>query len=106
MNKIKRGDEVVVITGKDKGKNGKVLKRVEDRVFVSGVNMVKRHTKPVPLQNKPGGIIEREAPVHVSNVAIYNAELSKADRVGFRIEDKDGKKVKVRIFKSNSKQIA
>lgn len=97
--KIKRDDEVVVLAGKDKGKRGKVLKVVtgSDRVIVEGVNVVKKHQKPNPALNVPGGIMEQEASIHVSNVAIYNPETGKADRVGFRIED--GKKV--RTFKSN-----
>jgi len=97
--KIKRDDEVVVLAGKDKGKRGKVLKVVTDtgRVIVEGVNVVKKHQKPNPALNVPGGIVEQEAPIHASNVAIYNPETGKADRVGFRFED--GKKV--RTFKSN-----
>ncbi len=97
--KIRRDDEVIVIAGKDKGKAGKVLRVVteSDRVYVEGVNIVKKHQKANPQANEPGGIIEKEAPIHVSNVAIINSETGKADRVGFRVED--GKKV--RYFKSN-----
>lgn len=97
--KIRRDDEVIVIAGKDKGKSGKVLRVVteSDRVYVEGVNIVKKHQKANPQLNEPGGIIEKEAPIHVSNVAIINSESGKADRVGFRFED--GKKV--RFFKSN-----
>ena len=97
--KIRRDDEVMVIAGKDKGKAGKVLRVVaeSDRVYVEGVNIVKKHQKANPQLNEPGGIIEKEAPIHVSNVAIINSETGKADRVGFRFED--GKKV--RYFKSN-----
>ncbi|GAB5413305.1 MAG: 50S ribosomal protein L24 [Congregibacter sp.] len=98
MLKIKRDDEVIVLAGKDKGKRGKVRKLVDDqRVIVVGVNMIKKHTKPNPQAGIQGGIVEREAPIQVSNIAIFNPETSKADRVGFRVED--GKKV--RFFKSN-----
>mgnify|MGYP001245867012 CR=1 FL=1 len=98
--KIKRDDEVVVLAGKDKGKRGKVLKvdTASNRVFVEGVNIIKKHQKPNPALGIPGGIVEQEAPIHVSNVAIYNPETGKADRVGFRFED--GKKV--RFFKSTN----
>ncbi len=101
--KIRRDDEVVVLAGKDKGKQGKVLSVVtdKDRVFVEGVNLVKKHQKPNPQAQIPGGIIEKEASIHISNVAIVNPQSGKADRVGFRVED--GKKV--RIFKSNGEQI-
>lgn len=102
MQKIRRDDEVIVIAGKDKGKRGKVLKVLaDDRLVVGGVNLVKRHTKPNPMLNQQGGIVEKEAPLHVSNVAIFNAETNKADRVGFRVED--GKKV--RVFKSTQKPV-
>jgi len=103
MQKIKRDDEVVVIAGKDKGKRG-TIKRVlkDDRFLVSGVNMIKRHTKPNPMAGKQGGIVEREAPIHASNVAIFNSETGKADRVGFQIKE-DG--TKVRIYKSTQTQI-
>ncbi|GHB33802.1 50S ribosomal protein L24 [Salinicola rhizosphaerae] len=103
MHKIKRDDEVIVIAGKDKGKRG-TIKRVldNDRYVVSGVNMIKRHTKPNPMVGNPGGIVEREAPIHASNVAIFNAETGKADRVGFQVQE-DG--TKVRIYKSTQKQI-
>ncbi len=98
--KIKRDDEVVVLAGKDKGKRGKVLKvdTASNRVFVEGVNIVKKHQKPNPALGVAGGIVEQEAAIHVSNVAVYNPETGKADRVGFKIED--GKKV--RFFKSNN----
>ena len=101
--KIRRDDEVIVLAGKDKGKRGKVLKVItgKDRVIVDGVNMIKKHEKPVPQLEKPGGIIEKEAPIHVSNVAIFNPASGKADRVGFRLED--GKKV--RVFKCNGEII-
>ena len=98
--KIKRDDEVVVLAGKDKGKQGKVLKVLtdKDRVIVEGVNVVKKHQKPNPALGESGGIVEQEAAIHISNVAILNPETGKADRVGFRTED--GKKV--RFFKSNN----
>lgn len=101
--KIRRDDEVIVLAGKDKGKRGKVLSVVTEssRVFVEGVNLIKKYQKPVPQLNQPGGIVEKEASVDVSNVAIFNQETGKADRVGFKIED--GKKV--RIFKSTGKTI-
>jgi large subunit ribosomal protein L24 len=101
--KIRRDDEVIVLAGKDKGKRGKVLSVVTEsgRVFVEGVNLIKKHQRPVPQLNQPGGIVEKEASIDVSNVAIFNPETGKADRVGFKIED--GKKV--RIFKSTGKTI-
>lgn len=101
--KIRRDDEVIVLAGKDKGKRGKVLSVVNEsgRVFVEGINLIKKHQKPVPQLNQPGGIVEKEASIDVSNVAIFNSETSKADRVGFKIED--GKKL--RIFKSTGKTI-
>ncbi|MCL4153281.1 UNVERIFIED_CONTAM: hypothetical protein GTU68_013816 [Idotea baltica] len=99
MAKIKRDDEVVVIAGKDKGKRGKVQRILEDgRVIVSGVQMIKKHQKPNPQLEIPGGIIEKEAPIAVSNIAIVNPETNKADRVGYKVLD-DGKKV--RVYKSN-----
>jgi large subunit ribosomal protein L24 len=103
MRKIKCNDEVIVIAGKDKGKRGTVSRLVgDDKVVVAGVNIVKRHTKPNPNAGQAGGIIEKEAAIAVSNIAIFNPESSKADRVGFRIEE-DGKKS--RIFKSTNKAI-
>lgn len=103
MQKIKRGDSVVVIAGKDKGKRGSVL-RVEsdDRVVVEGVNRVKKHQRPNPLKNETGGIIEFEKSVHVSNVAMLNPATQKADRIGFKILE-DGRKV--RVFKSNGEMV-
>ena len=102
MLKFKKDDEVVVIAGRDKGKRGDVLSVLDDgRLMVSGVNTVKKHKKPNPNVNEQGGIITQEAPIDFSNVAIWNAEEGKADRVGFRVED--GKKV--RIFKSTGKVI-
>ena len=102
MQKIKRDDEVIVIAGKDKGKRGTVKRVIENRFVVSGVNMIKRHTKPNPMAGNQGGIVEREAPIHASNVAIFNSETGKADRVGFQVKE-DG--TKVRIYKSTQTQI-
>ena len=101
--KIRRNDEIIVITGKDKGKRGKVRSVLtgKDKVIVEGINMVKKHVKPNPQLQEPGGILDKEAPIHVSNIAIYNADSGKADRVGFRLED--GKKV--RFFKSNNELV-
>jgi len=102
MLKIKKDDEVVVITGRDKGKRGTVLQVLSDgRLLVSGVNLVKKHQRPNPNAGQAGGIVSREAPIEASNVAIWNDENGRADRVGFRLED--GKKV--RFFKSTSKAI-
>ena len=103
MKKIKRDDEVIVTTGKDKGKRGKVLKVQDDgRVIVSGINMIKKHTKPNPMLGTPGGIVEKEAPIQVSNVAIFNPQTGKADRVGFQVKE-DGSKV--RIFRSTNEAV-
>ena len=102
MLKIKKDDEVVVITGRDRGKRGTVLQvRKDGRLLVSGINLVKKHQRPNPNVGQAGGIVEREAPIQVSNVAIWNDQASKADRVGFRVED--GKKV--RFFKSTNNVI-
>jgi large subunit ribosomal protein L24 len=103
MRRIRKGDEVVVIAGKDKGKRGNIMRVMTDgRVVVSDVNMVKRHTKPNPGRGVPGGIIEKEMPVDVSNVMLYNPQTSKGDRVGFRTLE-DGRKV--RYFKSTSEVV-
>jgi len=101
--KIRRDDEVVVLAGKDKGKQGKVLKVLvaEDRVVVEGANLVKKHQKPNPHMGVAGGIVEKEASLHVSYVAVVNPATGKADRIGFRTED--GKKV--RFFKSNGELV-
>ena len=101
--KIRRDDEVVVIAGKDKGRRGKVLQvRPDNRVLVSGVNLIKKHMKPNPTLGKQGGIVEKEAPLHISNVALFNPENDKADRVGFRVSE-DG--TKVWVFKSTGKEV-
>lgn len=103
MQKLKRDDEVIVIAGRDKGKRGKITRVLRDeRVIVSGINMIKRHTKPNPNLGKQGGIVEKEAGIAISNVAIYNPASGKADRVGFKLQD-DG--TKVRIFKSDQSEI-
>ena len=103
MNKIRKGDEVVVITGKDRGKRGTVLRVLEDdRLVVENVNMVKRHTKPNPQRGEPGGIIDKEMPIQASNVGLYNPSSGKADRVGFKFLE-DGRKV--RIFKSDGEVV-
>jgi large subunit ribosomal protein L24 len=102
MLKIKRDDEVIVLAGKDKGKRGKVRKVLTDnRVVVAGINMVKKHTRPNPQAGVAGGIVEREAPIQVSNVAIFNPDSNKADRVGFKVEGD----TKVRIYKSTGQAI-
>ena len=103
MRKIKKGDNVVVIAGRDKGKRGDVTHTVgPDYVLVAGINQVKRHTRPNPMKNQPGGIVTKEMPIDVSNVAIWNPVTLKADRVGFRMLQ-DGRKV--RFFKSNGEVI-
>lgn len=102
MRKIKRDDEVIVIAGKDKGKRGNVMTVLGDRLIVSGINMVKKHTKPNPMMGKAGGIVEKEAAIAVSNVAIFNPQTGKGDRVGFKVLE-DG--TKSRIFKSTGEII-
>jgi large subunit ribosomal protein L24 len=102
MNKIKKGDQVVVIAGKDKGKQGTVSSVLDDKLIVENVNMVKKHTKPNPNKGEPGGILDKEMPLDASNVAIYNPETGKADRVGVKILE-DGRKV--RYFKSNGEVV-
>lgn len=103
MAKIKRNDEVIVITGRDKGKRGKVLRILDDaRLTVSGINMVKRHTKANPQAGIAGGIVEKEASLHISNVALVNPATGKAERVGYKVLA-DGKKV--RVFRSSGEAI-
>ena len=103
MNRLRRDDEVIVIAGKDKGKRGTISQLVgDDQVLVHGVNMVKRHTKPNPNAGQPGGIVESEAPLDISNVAIFNSDTNKADRVGIKLAE-DGSKT--RVFKSNGQEI-
>jgi len=102
MFKIKRDDEVIVLAGKDKGKRGKVRRVLDNgKLIVTGVNMVKKHTRPNPQAGVQGGIVEQEAAIQSSNVAIYNAATSKADRVGFKVEGDR----KVRVFKSSGDAI-
>ena len=103
MNKIRKGDEVIVIAGRDKGKRGAVAQRKDESyLMVDGVNMVKKHAKPNPLKGIAGGIVEKNMPIHQSNVAIFNAATGKADRVGIKLLA-DGKKV--RVFKSSGDEI-
>jgi len=103
MNKIRKGDEVIVLTGRDKGKRGTVSLRVdEDHVVVDGVNVVKKHVRPNPMKGTTGGIVDKTMPIHQSNVAIFNPASGKADRVGIKLLD-DGKKV--RVFKSSGEEI-
>ena len=102
MNKIRKGDEVIVLAGRDKGKRGKVVLRKDDeRVVVEGINLVKKHTKPNPMKGTTGGIVEKAMPIHQSNVAIFNPATGKADRVGIKA---DGDK-NVRVFKSSGEEI-
>ena len=104
MNKIKKNDDVIVIAGKDKGNRGSVLSVLDnDRVLVAGINKVKKHQKPNPVKGTTGGIVEIEKPIHISNIAIYNATTKKADRVGVK-QLEDGRKV--RVFKSSGEMIA
>ena len=103
MNKIRKGDEIVVLAGRDKGKRGKVvLRKDESHVVVEGINLVKKHTKPNPMAGQEGGIVEKSMPIHQSNVAIFNAQTGKADRVGIKLLA-NGKKV--RVFKSSGEEI-
>jgi len=103
MQKLKRDDEVIVIAGKDKGKRGKITRLLNnDRLLVSGINMIKRHTKPNPNMGRQGGIVEKEAAIQISNVAIFNPNTEKADRVGISV---DGDGNKVRVFKSDNSTI-
>lgn len=103
MKRIRKGDEVIVIAGRSKGKRGNVLRVMgEDRLLVENVNMIKKHQKPNPSMNQPGGILEKESPIHASNVQVYNPGTGKADRVSFKTLD-DGRKV--RIFKSTGEAV-
>jgi large subunit ribosomal protein L24 len=102
MNKIRKGDEVIVLAGKDKGKRGRVTLRKDDQyLVVEGINLVKKHTKPNPMKGTTGGIVEKAMPIHQSNVAIFNSATGKADRVGIKIEG-DSRK---RVFKSSGEEI-
>ena len=103
MEKIRNGDQVVVIAGKDKGKRGTVARRVDaERVVVEGVNRVKKHVKPNPVKGVVGGVVDKDMPLHISNVALFNPKTQKADRVGFKLLE-DGSKV--RVFKSNGETV-
>ena len=103
MNKIRKGDDVIVLTGRDKGKRGKVTLRKDDsHLVVEGVNIVKKHTKPNPMKGEAGGIVEKTMAIHQSNVAIFNAASGKADRVGIKLQA-DGKRV--RVYKSSGEEI-
>jgi len=103
MNKIRKGDEVIVIAGRDKGKRGKISLRKDDsHVMVEGVNVVKKHSKPNPMKGVTGGIVEKTMPIHQSNVAIFNVATGKADRVGIKMLA-DGKRV--RVYKSSGEEI-
>jgi len=102
MNRIKKGDQVIVIAGADKGKKGTVSRVAGDKLFVDNINMVKRHTKPNPQAGQPGGIVEREAAIHSSNVMVLNPATGKGDRVGFKVLG-DGRKV--RVFRSSGEAL-
>ncbi|MDD3937544.1 50S ribosomal protein L24 [Rhodoferax sp.] len=103
MNKIRKGDDVIVLTGRDKGKRGKVTSRKDDsHLIVEGVNIVKKHAKPNPMKGEAGGIVEKTMAIHQSNVAIFNAATGKADRVGIKLQA-DGKRV--RVYKSSGEEI-
>ena len=103
MNKIRKGDQVIVLTGRDKGKRGTVTQRVDDdRLLVEGVNVVKKHVKPNPMKGTTGGVIDKTLPIHQSNVAIFNPATGKADRVGVKFL---ADKTKVRVFKSSGEEI-
>jgi large subunit ribosomal protein L24 len=103
MNKIRKGDQVIVLTGRDKGKRGMVASRVDDdHLVVDGVNIVKKHVKPNPMKGTTGGVVDKTMPIHQSNVAIYNAATSKADRVGIKLMDNGDK---VRVYKSSGEPI-
>jgi len=103
MQRIKKGDEVIVISGRDRGKRGTVLRRVDaEHVVVEGVNRVKKHQRPNPMRGQTGGIVDKDLPIHVSNIALYNPATKKADRSGIK-QLEDGRKV--RIFKANGEQV-
>jgi large subunit ribosomal protein L24 len=108
MNKIRKGDQVIVLTGRDKGKRGAVLQRVdEERILVEGVNQVKKHVKPNPMKGTTGGVVDKTMSIHQSNVAIFNAATGKADRVGIKLlaDPKTNKTTRVRVFKSSGAEI-
>ena len=112
MNKIRKGDQVIVLTGRDKGKRGTVTKRVdEERLLIEGVNVVKKHVKPNPMKGTTGGVVDKTLPIHQSNIAIFNAATGKGDRVGFKLLSHDEKKSRktqengVRVFRSSGQEI-
>jgi large subunit ribosomal protein L24 len=108
MNKLRKGDQVIVLTGRDKGKRGTVAKRVdEERVVVDGVNIVKKHVKPNPMKGTTGGVVEKTLSIHQSNVAIFNPATGKADRVGIKLlaDPKTNRTTRVRVFKSSGAEI-
>ena len=102
MNRIRKGDHVLVIAGKNKGQKGEITRVAGDSVFVQNINLIKRHTKPNPQANQPGGIVEREAAIHISNVMLFNSASGKGERVGFKTLD-DGRKV--RVFRPSGEEI-
>jgi large subunit ribosomal protein L24 len=103
MEKLKKGDDVIVTTGRDKGKRGTVLRRIDDsHVVVEGVNRVKKHVRPNPMKGQTGGIVDKEMPIHISNVALFNPQTKQADRVGIKVLP-DGRRV--RVFKSNGEMV-
>ena len=103
MQKIRKGDDVIVLAGRDKGKRGTVLRRLDkDRVLVEGINRVKKNQRPNPMKNQTGGIVEKDMPIHVSNVALFNPQTKKSDRVGVKNME-DGRRV--RLFKSNGEMV-
>ena len=102
MNRIRKGDQVVVISGKDKGKRGDVVRVAGDKIVVSNINVIKRHTKPNPQAGQAGGVIEREAPIHISNVMLFNPATGKGERIGFKVLE-DGRKL--RVFRSSGESI-
>ena len=102
MNRIKKGDQIIVIAGADKGKKGEVVRVAGDKVVVQNINIIKRHTTPNPSAGQAGGIVEREAPIHISNVMLFNSAAGKGDRVGFKVLE-DGRKV--RVFRSSGEAI-
>jgi large subunit ribosomal protein L24 len=103
MQRIKKGDEVIVLAGRDKGKRGTVLRRVDAQyVLVEGVNRVKKHQRPNPMKNVTGGIVDKDMPIHISNIALFNPATKKADRIGIK-SLQDGRKV--RVFKANGEQV-
>ena len=102
MNRIRKGDQIIVIAGADKGKKGEVVRVAGDKIIVQNVNIIKRHTKPNPQAGVAGGIVEREAPIHISNVMLFNSAEGKGDRVGFKMLE-DGRKV--RVFRSSGEAI-